>query len=144
MNNELSRNKTLYRIFLTLLRYVPVSLSLVQIVLLTLNYLGIKAMFLTYLGGNSLIFIIMLFILSYIFKFCNLFRIPLIYNTTIICISFARTYGMIPIDLIDLYRIYTILSGLFIFIYIIIAYKTRNNPKIDYIKELCKRYGCCS
>lgn len=52
---------------------------------------------------------------------------------------------IIVIDSIDIYRIYFIISGIFMISYIAYAYLTRNNPnrKIDYIKDFCERYCKC-
>lgn len=144
MNSQISRNKKLYKLFLTVLKYTPLFSATIQIVLLILNYLGVYVSIITYIGGTSAIFIVLLYMMSYIFNFCYLYRIPLYYNTLMLIFGGLRNLGYLPLEVLDLYRFYTIILGIFIVLFIIIAYKTRNNPKIDHIKELCKRYGCCS
>ena len=138
-------NKSLYKIFLNIVKYLPMTLALFQIVLTTLNYFGIAAIGLTYLGGSSVLFVALLYIISYVFKYCYLYRIPLWYITLILFLGMLRTFGLLPLDLLDLYRLYTIISGLFTLLFIGYAYKNRNNPnnKIDYIKDLCERYCKC-
>ena len=146
MNIELLRNKYLYKIFLAVLKYIPMVLGILNIISTLLNLIGVRSVLLSYVGGTSFIFIGLLYIMSYLFNFCYLYRIPLYYLTSIIIINIFRTFGFLPIDLIYLYRIHAIILGIFMSLFIIYMYKNRNNPNknIDHIKELCKRYGCCS
>lgn len=144
MSNETVRNKNLYKIFISLLKFIPMILALVQIIGLTLTYCGISSMLLSCFGGSSIIFIGMLFMMSYIFKFCYLYRIPLWYITVIIILNILRLTGLIPIDLIMFYRILALISGIFISLFIIYMYKNRNKPKVDHIKQLCENYAECN
>lgn len=50
---------------------------------------------------------------------------------------------IIIIETIDVYRIYFIISEVFMIIYIIYAYLNRNKPKVDPIKNFCERYCNC-
>ena len=43
----------------------------------------------------------------------------------------------------DKFYLYSIITGIFITLWIYIWYKNRNNPKIDYIKQLCDNYTDC-
>ena len=43
-----------------------------------------------------------------------------------------------------MYRIYFIITGLVIVLFIFIMYKNRNNPKVDPIKQLCETYCDCN
>lgn len=141
--NDLIRNKNLYKIFLSLLKFLPMILSIIQIILTSLNYLGISCTFLTYIGGSSLLFIGLLFMMSYIFRFCYLYRIPLWYITIIGILNLLRYFGCIPIDLESYYRICMAITGIFISLFIGYKYKNRKNPKIDHIKQLCENYANC-
>jgi hypothetical protein len=85
----------------------------------------------------------LLFIMSYIFKFCNLYRIPLVYLFVVDTISTLRVFELIPLSLIGLYRTYAVISGIVILLFIYFMYKERNNPKKDYIQELYNRYCSC-
>ena len=145
MNREDSlRNKNLYKIFLSVLKFLPSILSIIQMICLLLNYLGISAYMLINIGGTSFIFIGMLFMMSYLFRFCYLYRIPLWYMVVVGIMGILRNLGFIPIDLEILYRMYAIISGIFISIFIGYKYKNRHNPKVDHIKQLCESYAeCC-
>lgn len=144
MNSEILRNKQLYKIFISIIRYTPMILAINHLLSLVLNYLGIELLLLSALGGTSLVFIGILYLISYVFNFCYLYRVPLWYNTVIIIMYVIRSFGFLPIDLEILYRVYAIIAGFFISLFVYYKYKNRNNKNIDHIKELCKRYGCCS
>lgn len=143
MNSKIIENRNLYKIFLTLVKYLPMILSVFQIGLTVLNYCGIIAPLLIYFGGTSILFLILLYIISYVFKFCYLFRVPLWYMTAIGILNIVGFYGIIPIDIITQYRIYTIITGFFMTLFIVFMYKNRNKPKVDPIKHFCERYCDC-
>ena len=144
MNNAILRNKQLYKLFISIIRYTPMTISVCHIISLIFNYFGIKLIFLAALGGTSILFIGILYLISYIFNFCYLYRISLYYSTTMVILYVIRSFGFLPIDLEILYRVYAIIAGFFISLFVYYKYKNRNNKNIDHIKELCKRYGCCS
>lgn len=144
MDNKSAVNKNLYKIFLILIKYLPLTLSLIQLGLTIMNWLGISAPLLICFGGSSLIFIVLLYLISYVFKYCYLFRMPLWYITIMMICNILRYLGFIPVDLDTLYRMYFFISGVFGISYIIVAYKNRNKPKVDPIKNFCERYcDCC-
>lgn len=141
MKDDILRNKNLYKVFITIIKYLPITLAVTHMISLTLNYFGMNSMLLSCFGGTSLLFIGLLYIISYVFRFCYLYRIPLWYSTVMAILFLLISLGYIPLEVIDLYRLYAIISGIFITSYISYAYKNRNNQgKIDYIRELCKRY----
>ena len=138
MSNNLT--KVNYKLFMFIMKYIPCVLGIIQIICLTLNYFGVNAFMLTCLGGASYIFIGVLYMFSYVFRFCHLYRIPLYYITVITIIASLDSFIGIPFDTLTLYRIYTLITGISIITYIIYVYKNRNKPKIDYLKQLCDNY----
>jgi hypothetical protein len=137
------RNKNLYKVFLSIVKYIPNVLALCKIVGLFLNFLKIKSFLLTCFGGTSLLFLVLLYLISYIFRFCGTYRLSLHYVTLIHIITMVDYYIGIPLSLEGIYTLYTIVSGVFITSWIIIWYKNKNNPKIDHIKQLCDSYSDC-
>lgn len=133
-------DKYLYKLFLMVIKYTPTLLGLLTIINFISNYLGYNVIILSYLAGTSFTFLAILYIISWVFKFCSLFRIPLHYMTVSNIIGLLRTYNILSLDLLGMYRIYFILAGLAILVYVCYMYKNRNNPKVDYIKNLCDRY----
>ena len=142
MSNELSKNKALYKLFLFITKYFPIFLFIMQTIALILNYFNIVLPILTCITGSSLLFMFLLLLISYVFRYCYLYRIPIWGNIIIGILCILRFSGYLPINLIDLYRLFTFVISLTVILFVIVAYKTRNNPKIDYIKQFCERYNC--
>ena len=138
-----SINKNLYKIFLGSIKVIPNILALMKITGLFLSYFHISTFTLTCISGTSLIFLTILYLVSYIFQFCGTHRVSLNYVTTITILTIIDYYIGIPFTVINLYRLYIIITGVFITSWIIIWYKNRHNPKIDHIKQLCERYIVC-
>lgn len=143
MNTELIENKTLYKLFLSIIKFTPIIITIIHVVALILHYVGIPSTLLSCFGGISILFLIILYLISYIFKFCYLYRVPLWYITGIVLVNIIQLLG-VGITTINLYRIYTIIFGFFLIVFIIYMYKNRKNPKVDYIKQLCENYVDCS
>lgn len=141
MNITLS--KDLYKIFIIIIKYVPNILALLKIIGLVLSYFNISSFFLTCFGGTSMILILILYLISFIFRFCGLYRLSLNYITIITIITIIDYYIGIPIDNNAIYLIYESITGVFISLWVWIFYKNRKNPKVDHIKSLCERYICC-
>ena len=137
-------NKNLYKIFLGIVKFIPAFLSGVFITNLTLLYLKINIPIFAYLGGVSLSFIVLLYLISWVFKFCHLYRVPLHYVTIVNVVGIIDKWIVFPLSVLALYRIYFILSGIMLIIYIWLMYKNRNNPKVDPIKQLCETYCDCN
>ena len=139
MSND-NVNKTLYKLFLITIKFTPISLFIFFVIGFILNFIGIPIFWITCIGGTSFAFLGLLYIISYVFKFCYLFRIPLYYITIVNIISIIDKIILIPISTLVMFEIYAILTGITLNIYIYYAYKNRNNPQPDPILELCKKY----
>jgi hypothetical protein len=143
MLNNTIRNKNLYKIFLSFIKIVPNILAVIKIITLIFDYFKIYTLIFTCIGGTSIILLILLYLVSYIFNFCGTHRLSLHYVTLVTMITIIDYYIGIPINTKYLYYIFGIISGVFITSWIVIWYKNRHNPKIDHIKQLCERYIVC-
>ncbi len=143
MNNH-NISKYLYKIFLVCSKYIPVILSIIFIINVFCAYLKITIPILSYLGGVSFIFIILLYLISVVFQFCYLYRLPIHYITLGNVIGIIDKHFTIPISNVMLFRVYFILFGIMLIAYVWLMYKNRNNPKIDPIKQLCETYCDCN
>ena len=141
--NDASVNKNLYKIFLSIVKFIPNILAVIQIISLTLHSMGLTSFALTCIGGTSIITLIILYLISYIFKFCGTHRMSLHYVTAVTVISILDYYIGLPINNENLFRLYGIITGAFMTSWIVIWYKNRKNPKIDHIKQLCDSYSDC-
>lgn len=133
-------NKTLYKILIIILKYMPSASMIFQVLGLILNYFGISVTPIAFLGGSSLIYLILMFIISYVFQFCNLHRIPLIYITLVLIINGIDSFIGIPICTLLLFKIHFIIGGIFIGLFIYYIYKNRNKKSEDPIIGLYNRY----
>lgn len=136
-------DKNLYKIFITLIKYVPNILALMKIVSLILSYFKITSFFITCVSGTSIIFLLLLYLISYIFRFCGLYRLSLNYVSLITGLTIVEWYLDLPFC-IGSYPMYFALTGLFIIAWIVYWYTHRNNPKVDHIKRLCDNYIDCN
>lgn len=143
MINNTIGSKRLYKIFLSLIKYLPSVLAVMKIIGLILGYFGITSFFLTCIGGTSILMLVLLYLISFIFRFCGLYRLSLNYVTTITGLTTIDYYYTLPIATGSLFYMYAFISGLFIMAWIYVFYKNRKNPKIDHIKQLCETYVCC-
>jgi hypothetical protein len=140
--NKLDKN--LYKIFITAIKFIPNILAVMQIISLILSYFKITSFFITCFSGTSIIFLGLLYLISYLFKFCGLYRLSLNYVTLIYILTIIDYYFGIPFSTPELYRLYAFITGVFMSSWIYIWYKNRKNPKIDHIKQLCDKYIDCS
>ena len=136
-------SKNLYKIFLAFTKYLPLTLAILFVVNIVCAYFKVSIPIIYYFGGTSFIFIILLYLISWVFQFCHLYRIPLHYVTLSNTIGIVDSYGLIPLDNINIARIYFIITGIAAIAYIWFIYKNRNKPKIDHIKQLCDSYCDC-
>ena len=143
MSNQ-SLNKYLYKVFLIVTKYTPITLSLLFVINLFCNYYKVSMPILSYLGGASFIFLALLYLMSWVFQFCHLYRIPLYYITIGNIIGLLNYWFDYPVRAVVMARIYCILTGVMIFIYIWLVYKNRNKPKVDRIKQLCDSFCDCT
>ena len=142
--NTILTYKNLYKIFLGFIKVIPNILAICKIIGLILSYFNINSFLITCIGGTSIITLILLYLISYVFKFCGLYRLSLNYVSIITILSIFDWYIGIPISTKVIWRIYAIITGIFITLWIIIWYKNRNNPKVDHIKQLCDKYADCN
>lgn len=143
MMNDSLVPKNLYKIFLSLVKFIPNFLAIIKIITLILHSFNRTSFVLTCMGGTSVTFLILLYLISYIFKFCGIYRLSLNYVTLVTALSIFDWYIGIPINKDAVWRMYSIITGVFMTSWIIIWYTHRNNPKIDHIKQLCDKYADC-
>lgn len=143
MNNH-NISKYIYKIFLGYAKYIPIIVSILYILNIICQYLKTTVPILIYLGGVSFIFITLLYLISFVFQFCYLYRLPLHYVTLGNIIGIIDKHLTLSLSNIALFRIYFIMFGIMLIAYIWLMYKNRNNPKVDPIKQLCETYCDCN
>lgn len=120
-----SVNKRLYKLLIIILRYTPVVLSINDILHSILSYYNINCYILSCLGGVSLAFLGILYIISYVFRFCYLYRIPLYFVTLTNLIALYDLYVGINIGDLQMLRVYLVLFGISMISFIYLKVKKK-------------------
>ena len=100
------------KIFILTLKYIPI-IQMVGMFINSLNYLKygwFDSYFLDFIIGNSLITTFLLFICSYVFRFCNWYRYIIITNFINIVITNIDAWGYLNIDNAKLLDIISIVN----------------------------------
>lgn len=115
---EKLRSKYLYKLFLLIIKYTPCVLIINEILFSIFSYYLINTQILNILGCVSMINLIYLYIGSYVFKFCYLYRLCLHSIVLVNILAEIDTCVKIPISDLNILRIYLIilLIGLLSFI----------------------------
>lgn len=120
-------NKTLYKVFLLLLKVIPMLISFLMVLNTFLSYLYINAELLSIFGGVSFLTIVFLYISSYVFKFCNYHRMFIHYITVQWIVNLIDYYVRIPLS--DSYFMLLGLTIFGIFLFIILYLYVTSNKK---------------
>lgn len=142
MNESILGNKTLYKIFLYCAKISPYVYAIVQILGTFCYYFNIVTNIPSFIGGCSLLTVILLLLISRVFNFCLMHRIPIYYIMTVFLIALVNNLLSLG-NIIILLRVNILIIGIFLLVYIYIWYKYRNIPKIDNILYFCKNYCNC-
>lgn len=118
-------NKTLYKIFLLILKVIPMVISALFLLNTILSYYYIDASILSMIGGVSFFTLLFLYISSYVFKFCNYHRMFIHYISLQWIINLVDYYIGIPINDISFMLLGLTIFGIFLFI-ILYLYVTTN------------------
>ena len=139
-------NKLLYKVTVIVLKILPMLLAFITLLNSILSYFNIDLVILSYIGGVSLITILFIYIVSYIFKFCEYHRIFLHYIVVTCIINIIDLYIGIPINDLEYLCLQMIVAGISLFI-ILYCY-LKNNIKyyitliIKSLMFLHKRFFC--
>ena len=119
------RSKDLYKIELYLIKVIPIIISGIYVLNTALSYFDIDVPLLSYLGGISILPLIFLYISSYVFRFCSYHRMFLHYISLNWILDVIDYYWGIPVSDKDLFLLYMIITGIFLFIILYLHQKKR-------------------
>lgn len=115
---EKLRSKMLYKLFLLLIKYSPFITLIIEILYSILAYFNVDCTVLNQLGSVSIMDMTFLYLASYIFRFCYLYRLALysIILTNVLALV-DMTIG-IPLSDLNMLRVYLVvlLTGVISFI----------------------------
>lgn len=121
-------NKLLYKIELYLVKVIPIIYVLLSLLNTILSYFDINVVLLSYIGSISLITLLLLYITSYVFKFCEYHRMFIHYTTITWILNIVDLYIGIPVSDFCYLGIQLIIAGISLFI-ILFLYLYRKNKK---------------
>lgn len=121
-------NKYLYKIFLIILRYIPIIVEICYMLNTLLALIGIDIVVLSWLSGISILPFIFILIASFAFKFCLYHRVFLYYIAVSDIINWIDYLWTLPLSIYNLFAIHGILAGITIAI-AIISY-VKDNKKL--------------
>lgn len=109
-------NKLLYKIELCLVKAIPMIYALLSLLNTTLSYFNIEAVILSYIGSVSLVTLLLLYVTSYVFKFCEYHRMFIHYTTVTWILNIIDLYIGIPVSDLGYLGIQLIIAGISLFI----------------------------
>lgn len=112
-------NKTLYKVFLISVRIVPIIIAFIYVINSVLSYIGIDSPILSYIVFSM--FILFMYAVSLIFKFCSLHRMFIHYITLNTIITAVDYNCGIPVSDNTLFIFYIVVLLTFIVTIIYLA-----------------------
>lgn len=132
---EKLKSKSLYKILLLTIKYSPILILVVQISYSILAYFRINNEWLSYIGSASAINIVYLYIASYVFRFCYLYRLSLHSIVLTNLLALYDTLVGIPISDLNMLRVYLVI--LLIGVISFIKFKTNDKANKIVVTEVC-------
>lgn len=122
---ENSVNKYLYKVFLYLIKIIPMVIAVLFILNSVLSYFDIDVIIFSYIGGISVLPLLFFYLTSYVFNFCNYHRMFLHYISITWAINIIDCCIGIPLNSLNYLCLQMIIAGIFLFI-ILYLYVTVN------------------
>jgi hypothetical protein len=107
------------------IKVIPMLLALIAVANTTLSYFDIDVPLLSYLGGVSLFPLLFLYLSSYSFSFCEYHRMFLHYVILTWVLNIIDYYWGIPVSDKNLFLLYMIIAGIFLFVILYLYLKSR-------------------
>lgn len=123
-------NKLLYKIELYLVKVTPMIYAMLSLLNTTLSYFDINVVLLSYIGSVSLLTLILMYVTSYVFKFCSYHRMFIHYTTVTWILNIIDLYIGIPVSDIGYLGIQLIVAGISMFIILYLYVKNRERAAI--------------
>lgn len=123
------QNRVLYKLEVYLIKIIPMLYALLSLLNTLLSYIGIDLLILSYIGSVSFLTLCLLYLSSYVFKFCFYHRMFLHYVTLTWILNIIDCYIGIPIG--NLGYLCLQLSILGIILFIILYIYVKNYKKLS-------------
>ena len=117
------RSKALYRIFLYLVKVIPMLCSAIYILNTALSYFSIDVPAFSYIGGCSVLTILFMYLSSYVFRFCAWHRMFIHYIAVNWILNIVDYHIGIPVSDKGMFLIYTFITGLFMYLTLYLKFR---------------------
>lgn len=124
------RNKTLYKVFLILLKYIPFITAVLYVINLIFSYIGIELVILSYICSVSLIPFLFMYIAAYVFRFCIYHRIFLDYTVVSNGIAVYDYYIGVPISTTGIITLQLVLFFVVLVVALILHLREKRHAKV--------------
>lgn len=121
--NSRNVNKLYYKLFIVVLKYIPLLIALCYVLNTVMAVFGIYIEPLSNIAGMSLLTWIFFYIATYVFKFCIYHRMFLWYILIDDLLNIIDYYYELPIETSNLLMIHNSIIGIFLFIILYIYVK---------------------
>lgn len=120
---ERNLTKSIYKIELVIIKFIPYIIALVYLLNNILSYIGIDLPILSLFAGTSIFTILFLYISSFVFKFCIYHRLPIYYIILSDIIAYYDIIIGIPLNNRGLFALNLIIAGIFILLIVYFKFK---------------------
>lgn len=117
---------SLYKLEIIIIKVLPFIIAALYILSTILDYIDICSTLVNYIV--YLMFFLFLYVSSYVFKFCEYHRMPIHYALGINLINIYDVYVGIPVDNYLMFGIYSIFTGIAIFITVYLYVRSHKKP----------------
>lgn len=132
------RSKSLYKLLLIMLKYIPILIALFYMVNTITAYIRIDIPVLSNIAGMSLFTWIFMYLSAIVFKFCFYHKMFLYYILITDIINIINYYIGIPITDFELLMLHSMIIGILLFIVLYVYVKNYKR----FINKNNKRYRC--
>jgi hypothetical protein len=119
------RSKNSYKLLIIFIKYAPFIGLVVEICYSITAYLSYNGIIFTFISGFSISSIVLLYIASYVFKYCYLYRLSLHAISLVNIIAMYDSFIGIPISDLNILRIYLIILLCGIIAFVLFKKKSR-------------------
>lgn len=125
---ESLKSKTLYKLLLLLLKYIPMIIALCYLINTIAAIFGLDCQVLSHISGMSLLTWIFIYLSAIVFRFCNYHKMFLWYIMVDDLISITDYYLNIPIEDFQIIGVHCAIAGisLFIILYLYVKSHSKN------------------
>lgn len=106
-------NKMMYKLELICVKYIPILIAVVVLLNAILSYFDIYINELNYIAGTSFLTLILMYISSYAYKFCEYHRMFIHYILTHKLLVTVDMYIGIPLSNFNMLVAYLVVAGIF-------------------------------